>query len=263
MSSATGGFDGLAGAGRTVHGRPAGRSRPGSAPWGDRRPAPPGWSGPPRRGGVQRAGVCGGPAGVHGPDRPGVAQVDGAAGPAGPRPASWPGPTPSTPASLPRAIETAELLAPALAAADTEGQAKPAEPSHECGLCELHPGEADGLTWGEFTERFGDPDWDADPDRPIAPGGESWSGFVQRVDATPWTTWPPPTRASWWWWPATPGSSRPPCWPSCRWSVASTVPASSCAPQHASLTTWEVEDGRWRLLGYNDAVASGRRGVAG
>jgi probable phosphoglycerate mutase len=23
--------------------------------------------------------------------------------------------------------------------------------------------------------------------------------------------------------------------------------------QHASLTTWEVEGGRWRLLGYNDA----------
>ena len=52
----------------------------------------------------------------------------------------------------------------------------------ECGLCELHPGEADGLSWDEFSARFGPVDWDADPDRPIAPGGESWTGFVDRVE---------------------------------------------------------------------------------
>jgi hypothetical protein len=23
---------------------------------------------------------------------------------------------------------------------------------------------------------------------------------------------------------------------------------------HASLTTWEIDEGRWRLLGYNDAA---------
>ena len=51
----------------------------------------------------------------------------------------------------------------------------------DCGLCELHPGEADGLTWDEFAERYGEPDWDADPEPGVAPGGESWTGFVARA----------------------------------------------------------------------------------
>ena len=48
----------------------------------------------------------------------------------------------------------------------------------DCDLCELHPGEADGLTWDEFRDRYGEPDFDADPDAVVAPGGESWSSFV-------------------------------------------------------------------------------------
>ena len=32
--------------------------------------------------------------------------------------------------------------------------------------------------------------------------------------------------------------------------------------QHASLTSWEVDDGRWRLLGYNDGAHLGRGAVA-
>ena len=75
---------------------------------------------------------------------------------------------------LPRAIETAELLAPALVVDGADGaEAKPPELVTECGLCELHPGEADGLGWGEYTERFGTLDWDADPHQPIAPGGRA------------------------------------------------------------------------------------------
>jgi probable phosphoglycerate mutase len=76
---------------------------------------------------------------------------------------------------LPRAVETAELLAPALSTAD--GGAP--QVVRDCELCEMHPGEADGLTWDEFNE----PDWDADPSAPIAPGGEGWSGFVARAAA--------------------------------------------------------------------------------
>ncbi len=73
---------------------------------------------------------------------------------------------------LPRAKETAAILAPGL-------------PRHlvaqaDCELCELHPGEADGLTWDEMVARFGGPDWDRDPDAPLAPGGESWTGFYER-----------------------------------------------------------------------------------
>jgi len=48
-------------------------------------------------------------------------------------------------------------------------------------LCELHPGRADALTWQEVIDQFGVPEWDSDPDRLIAPEGESWSGFVGRA----------------------------------------------------------------------------------
>ncbi|MGH9020834.1 MAG: histidine phosphatase family protein, partial [Acidimicrobiales bacterium] len=73
---------------------------------------------------------------------------------------------------LPRAMETAALIADGL----PEGLSAVAD----CDLCELHPGEADGLTWRELVERFGAPGLDSDPDRPIAPGAESWRGFHER-----------------------------------------------------------------------------------
>ena len=76
---------------------------------------------------------------------------------------------------LPRAIETAARLAPGLPAGLT--------PTPDCELCELHPGEADGLTWFEFLERYGAPDWDDDPLIPLAPGAESWTGFYERCAA--------------------------------------------------------------------------------
>lgn len=80
---------------------------------------------------------------------------------------------------LRRAVETAEILAPALIGPG--GSAL--EVSSDCALCELHPGDADGLTWEEFVARFKAPDWDSDPTTPIAPGGESWSSFVVRAAA--------------------------------------------------------------------------------
>jgi broad specificity phosphatase PhoE len=75
---------------------------------------------------------------------------------------------------LPRALETAAIVAPALAAGPAEA---------DCDLCELHPGEADGLGWAEFSDRYGNPDWDVDPGTDLAPGGESWTGFVGRVSS--------------------------------------------------------------------------------
>jgi probable phosphoglycerate mutase len=77
---------------------------------------------------------------------------------------------------LPRAIQTAALLAPGLPDALT--------PIEDCDLCELHPGEADGLTWREFIDRFGVPDWGRDPSAPLAPGAESWVSFYERVTRT-------------------------------------------------------------------------------
>ena len=60
---------------------------------------------------------------------------------------------------LPRAIETASIIAPGLGL-EISGQ--------ECDLCELHTGEADGLTWSEYAARY----------------GESWNSFHERVRRT-------------------------------------------------------------------------------
>jgi probable phosphoglycerate mutase len=78
---------------------------------------------------------------------------------------------------LPRAVETAERLRAVVGPGP-----KALGPVRErCDLCELHPGACDGMAWDEVVEKFGVPDWDRDPNIPIAPGGESWSGFVDRA----------------------------------------------------------------------------------
>jgi broad specificity phosphatase PhoE len=76
---------------------------------------------------------------------------------------------------LPRAIETASIIAPGLGL-EISGQ--------ECDLCELHPGEADGLTWTDYAARYGSFDLEAEPDRVFAPAGESWNSFHERVRRT-------------------------------------------------------------------------------
>ncbi len=81
--------------------------------------------------------------------------------------------------ALPRAVETAEVVATVLSGRD--GQ--PLAVRTDCALCELHPGDADGLTWDQYLARFEEPDWSADPTTPLAPGGEGWSGFVFRAAA--------------------------------------------------------------------------------
>ncbi len=165
---------------------------------------------------------------------------------------------------LPRAVETAAILAPALAPVGAEGVVgDPPVIVEECGFCELHPGEADGLDWSAFSARFGNPDWDTDPDRPIAPGGESWTGFVNRVAGALDVV-----------------ADRHPGQLVVVACHAGVVEASLLAKtpvvggltgarmqlrtQHASLTSWEVADGRWKLLGYNDGAHHlGTEGVGG
>lgn len=156
---------------------------------------------------------------------------------------------------LPRAVETARILAPALAPAGDDGRPTGFPPTvvEECGLCELHPGEADGLDWAAFSERFGNPDWDREPGRPIAPGGESWTGFVRRVDDALDAV-----------------VARHPGELVVVACHAGVIESSLLAKtpvvgglegarlqlrtQHASLTTWEVDGGRWTLIGYNDGA---------
>ena len=77
---------------------------------------------------------------------------------------------------LPRSTETASLLA--------RGLPSGLSARADCDLCELHPGDADGLTWSAMVERFGTPDWDLDPRQPFAPGGESLAGFFERCVAS-------------------------------------------------------------------------------
>ena len=76
--------------------------------------------------------------------------------------------------TLPRARQTAQIIAPALGLPiilDDEVQ-------------ELRMGEADGMSHAEFDETFGRPDFARQPTRPVAPGGESWSSFMLRVATT-------------------------------------------------------------------------------
>lgn len=73
---------------------------------------------------------------------------------------------------LPRAIETAETIAPGLGL-DVSG--------HDCDLCEVHTGEVDGMDWSEYNERFGSFDMEVEPDRRFAVGGDSWNSFHERV----------------------------------------------------------------------------------
>jgi probable phosphoglycerate mutase len=73
--------------------------------------------------------------------------------------------------TLQRARQTAEIIQPALNLPiifDDDVQ-------------ELRVGEADGLEIPTVWERFGKPDFDTNPLRPIAPSGESWGDFMLRV----------------------------------------------------------------------------------
>ena len=75
--------------------------------------------------------------------------------------------------NYPRAMETAEAIAPAfdgLPMAIDEG------------FGEHDPGpEIDGMTFDAYVDRFGTPDW-TNPDDEIFPGGETISAFHARVD---------------------------------------------------------------------------------
>lgn len=75
--------------------------------------------------------------------------------------------------AYPRALETARIIAPALGGLDI---------GIEEGLGEHDPGpECDGLTFEEFVERHGRPDWEADPHSVTFPGGETVAEFHHRV----------------------------------------------------------------------------------
>ncbi len=77
-----------------------------------------------------------------------------------------------------RAQETAEIIAPAVGTGTLVAR-------HDCGLCEQHPGEADGIPWAEYDARYGELDTFSIRDRSFvaAPGSDSIDMMVERVSA--------------------------------------------------------------------------------
>lgn len=73
--------------------------------------------------------------------------------------------------TLPRARQTAEIIAPALGR----------EILFDDEVHELRPGESDGMTIAEARKRFGFPDLRKEPYTQVAPNGENWGMFVLRV----------------------------------------------------------------------------------
>jgi len=143
---------------------------------------------------------------------------------------------------LPRAIETASIIAPALGFEEVP---------QDCDLCEVHTGEADGLDWVEYTERFGSLDMHAEPERLFAPGGESWNGFHARVDGVmeriareyPGSTAMAVTHAG-----LIAASLR------VRLGGPSTG-AARLVPTNTGMTVWEIDEAthQWTLRSYDDA----------
>jgi 2,3-bisphosphoglycerate-dependent phosphoglycerate mutase len=71
---------------------------------------------------------------------------------------------------LPRAIETAQLLAPAVGSHEVRT---------DCGFCEGHVGEAEGRPYADLEGLWGSDEWSEDH-RPF-PGWETWAEMGQRV----------------------------------------------------------------------------------
>lgn len=71
-----------------------------------------------------------------------------------------------------RARQTAEVLASVLPGVSIE---------EDCNLCELHWGEADGLSWHAYEKTYGAFDLVTSLNRLFSPGGDSWQDFLSRV----------------------------------------------------------------------------------
>ncbi|MGA9277019.1 histidine phosphatase family protein [Ilumatobacter sp.] len=144
---------------------------------------------------------------------------------------------------IPRAIETAEIIAPAIGHANVP---------RDCALCEVHTGEADGVDWVDYPTRFGSFDMIDEPDRPFAPGGDSWNSFHERVDDTmhrlasdhPAQTVMAVCHAG-----VIAASLR------VRLGVPNGEHIARLVPTHTGLTEWEFDEltRQWTLRAYNDA----------
>ena len=141
---------------------------------------------------------------------------------------------------LPRAIETAAIMAPALGGL---------EAVQDCTFCEQHPGEADGITWDEYMDRYRQGRTGFDPFVPDAPGQETWAEMIGRVgralssiaDRHAGETAVVACHGG------VVASSM-----ISRLGIPVTKPVWELEVDNASITEWEVVEGRWRLVRYND-----------
>ena len=140
-----------------------------------------------------------------------------------------------------RAVSTAEIVA------EPTGR----DVEQHADLIERTSGEAEGMTVGEYTERYGKPPW-SDWVEPISPGGESGEEFTERVhaaldrvvdEARGSTVWVVchggvimVTAVGRW-----PGGSR------------DLRPLPLASPMNTSISEWVVDaDGGWRMVRFND-----------
>lgn len=142
---------------------------------------------------------------------------------------------------VPRARQTAQILQSAL----------PVEGIHEASdLCEIRPDAAGGLSNAAYQARFGAFDPVAEPQRPFAPGGESWSHFVTRVDTTLErlaVQYPDQTVVA-----VTHAGFIVVAF-LCLFAIPRPGTGTSIDPCHTSLTIWHCRSSSWQLERYNDA----------
>jgi len=140
-----------------------------------------------------------------------------------------------------RARESAEILSTRLGG--------PAA-VEDCSLCEMHLGDADGLTWSAYQAAYGRPfDLLAEPDRPLAPGAESWNEVLDRIGTVlegivrkhPGETVAIVTHAG--------------VIVASMLRLLAVPPRATRAyldPGFASVTCWQHAQGRWELVTFND-----------
>lgn len=145
---------------------------------------------------------------------------------------------------MPRARQTAEIIAPALGL--------PIEIVPE--LKELNPGEADGMTFADYQAKYGP--FSFDMSKPISPGGETWPTFMERISgvyARIAAEYPGKIVVAvchgW----VIEGSF------SCFFGLeTANLPSVEFQVANTSITQWERfsrrDEGRWRLKRYNDDI---------
>jgi probable phosphoglycerate mutase len=143
---------------------------------------------------------------------------------------------------LPRAIETAEIIAPGLGVEVGV---------HDPRWREVYPGDVDGMDWTDFNATYGSFDMEAEPERPFAPGGESWNGFHRRVAASllaiaeerPDETVVVACHAG-----VIMASMR------ILLGIGHADISAQLRPDNTGLTEWEHDGDRWTLRAFNEAV---------